>query len=92
VALLLPLPGLGATPLFDQSVAIGLDKRLGLVVVGLEEERHAKDRERQRPAWIQRSAGCMINRPRQVPLPDVPVGSQGVADELDRHHERGRGE
>lgn len=46
VTLLLALPSLNAAPFFDQSVAIGLDERLGFVVVRLEEERHAKDRER----------------------------------------------
>jgi len=54
-------------------------------VIRLEEKRNTNNREPQRIVWIERRLLHRLHRALQLTLPDVPVGSHGIRNQLNRH-------
>ena len=54
-------------------------------VIRLEEKRNTNNREPQRIIWIERRLLHRLHGALQLTLPDVPVGSHGIRNQLDRH-------
>ena len=81
---LLRLELLLASPFALQALSISLVPALIPIVLGLEEERNSKHGESKWVGRIHRRAHHLVHGVLEMALADEPVGSHGVADELDR--------
>eukprot|EP00281_Chroomonas_sp_CCMP1168_P027657 CAMPEP_0206245484 /NCGR_PEP_ID=MMETSP0047_2-20121206/18721_1 /ASSEMBLY_ACC=CAM_ASM_000192 /TAXON_ID=195065 /ORGANISM="Chroomonas mesostigmatica_cf, Strain CCMP1168" /LENGTH=291 /DNA_ID=CAMNT_0053670785 /DNA_START=399 /DNA_END=1275 /DNA_ORIENTATION=+ len=87
VPLLLHLPAGLAPPLPDQADPVGLLEFGVLRVVRLEEEGHPDHREAQGLSRVHRLFRHLLHRVAEVAFADEAVGSHGVRDQLDVHHQ-----
>jgi hypothetical protein len=82
------LPASLSAPLLNEAISVRLDERLVLVIFWFEKEWYANHREsyptrRIRKRIFEDLFYCLV----QMFLPNVPVGSQRVRDELHRNNQ-----
>jgi hypothetical protein len=82
------LPASRSSPLLNETIPVGLDERLVLVIPRFEKEWYTYHRESNRTRRAgKRFLEDLFYSPVQMLLPNVPVGSESVRDELDRDNQ-----